>query len=158
MPPEIDAMASRTCVKSPLDNSDQKRPGARLLALTFDVLTSFFQNLQRNDAHEQDNHHTNEATPGADIHALLSLHKHQHCKRQEVYIYIYIYGPWFGAFDLYVPVFYCFLFLDFVSKLGAYVHMICMHAYKCDKSNDISICNLKEFECIQEYKNHSAWL
>ena len=26
--------------------------------------------------------------------------------------------------------------------------MICMHAYMWDKSNDISICNLKEFECI----------
>ena len=27
--------------------------------------------------------------------------------------------------------------------------MICTHAYMCDKRNDISICNLKEFECIQ---------
>ena len=29
--------------------------------------------------------------------------------------------------------------------------MTCMHAYICDKSDDISICNLKEFEYIQEY-------
>ena len=38
---------------------------------------------------------------------------------------------------------------------GSYMYMIRMHAYRCDKSNDISICNLKEFECIQEYKNNS---
>ena len=38
---------------------------------------------------------------------------------------------------------------------GSYRYMIRMHAYRCDKSNDISICNLKEFECIQEYKNNS---
>ena len=30
-----------------------------------------------------------------------------------------------------------------------------MHADRCDKSNDISICNLKEFECIQACKNNS---
>ena len=35
------------------------------------------------------------------------------------------------------------------------MYMIRMHAYRCDKSNDISTCNLKEFECIQEYKNNS---
>ena len=35
------------------------------------------------------------------------------------------------------------------------MYMIRMHVYRCDKSNDISICNLKEFECIQEYKNNS---
>ena len=35
------------------------------------------------------------------------------------------------------------------------MYMIRMHAYRCDKSNDISPCNLKEFECIQEYKNNS---
>ena len=29
------------------------------------------------------------------------------------------------------------------------MYMIRMHAYRCDKSNDISTCNLKEFECIQ---------
>ena len=33
-----------------------------------------------------------------------------------------------------------------------------MHADRCDKSNDISVCNLKEFECIQEYKNNSVFL
>ena len=35
------------------------------------------------------------------------------------------------------------------------MHMRRMHAYRCDRRNDISICNLKEFECIQEYKNNS---
>ena len=35
------------------------------------------------------------------------------------------------------------------------MYVIRMHAYRCDKSNDISTCNLKEFECIQEYKNNS---
>ena len=35
------------------------------------------------------------------------------------------------------------------------MYMIRMHANRCDKSNDISPCNLKEFECIQEYKNNS---
>ena len=29
---------------------------------------------------------------------------------------------------------------------GSYMYMIRMHAYRCDKSNDISICNLKTFK------------
>ena len=68
------------------------------------------------------------------------------------------YGPWFGAVDLYFPVFYAsFCFLDLCQNLGggSYMYMIRMHAYRCDKSSDISTCNLKEFECIQEYKNNS---
>ena len=66
-------------------------------------------------------------------------------------------GPWFGAVDLYFPVFYAyFCFLDLCQNWGgSYMYMIRMHAYRCDKSNDISTCNLKEFECIQEYKNNS---
>ena len=67
-------------------------------------------------------------------------------------------GPWFGVFDLYFPVFYAsFCFLDLCQNWvrGLYMYMIRMHAYRCDKSNDISICNLKEFECIQEYNNNS---
>ena len=45
----------------------------------------------------------------------------------------------------------------FQSKLGggSYMYMIRMHAHRCDTSNDISICNLKEFECIQECNNNS---
>ena len=58
-------------------------------------------------------------------------------------------------------IFQCFMLL-FASwicvKIGGrviHVYMIRMHAYRCDKSNDISTCSLKEFECIQEYKNNS---
>ena len=53
-------------------------------------------------------------------------------------------------------VYFSFCFLDLCQNGGgSYMYMIRMHAYRCDKSNDISICNLKEFECIQEYKNNS---
>ena len=48
-----------------------------------------------------------------------------------------------------------FLLLGFCVKIWG-CHMY-MHTYRCDKkNNDISICNLKEFECIREYKNSSA--
>ena len=69
-----------------------------------------------------------------------------------IYIYIYIdididtkmWYPWFGVFDLYFPVLCASLILGLCFKIRGvpYVYMICMHAYICDKSNDISICNL----------------
>ena len=67
-------------------------------------------------------------------------------------------GPWFGAVDLYFPVFYAyFCFLDLCQNWGeghTCIWYACMHT-DVIKSNDISTCNLKEFECIQEYKNNS---
>ena len=75
-----------------------------------------------------------------------------------IYIYIYVappHGPWFGAFDLYFLVVYAIVLLLGLGVKIEGCHMICMRAYICDKSNDISICNLKEFECIQEYLTNS---
>ena len=51
-----------------------------------------------------------------------------------------------------------FLLLGFVSKLGGAIYTICMRADRCDKSNDISICNLKEFECIQSTRTTQDYI
>ena len=77
-----------------------------------------------------------------------------------IYIYLYMVSPPMDpglVFDLYLSSVLCLsCFLHLCQNWGkTIVYMIRMHAYRCDKSNDIGICNLKEFECIREYKNNS---
>ena len=86
-----------------------------------------------------------------------NAHTHTYLGPANTHVYIYICPPRMDPGVVRLTYFFqcamCFCFLDVVSKLGVpYAEMICMHAYICDTSNDISICNLKEkeLECIQE--------
>ena len=66
--------------------------------------------------------------------------------------------PGFVSLTCVFPVVYSFFWLlGFESKLGGAmcIYMTCMHAHICDESKDISICNLKELEFIQEYSSNS---